>query len=390
MKPFIAGLLLWLICVPALGQGVWSNDSSNGQNAVGGGTACIFDNKIYLIGGSYSPIFGNGEIRNFVQIFDPINHIWSMGPSLPVASSYLACDTLNGKIYAFGGTLGTGSMTSNIVQIFDGNSWSMGPSMPHDRFGFSSFTIDSKIYLFGGYDSSSMVLNAVDVFDPSNNSWSSTADIPSPHAYFASAIAGKKVYLFGGYVGSKACDSVEIFNSDSNSWSYGVPMPIPIAEGSACFLNGKIYVTGGINNTNVWSTLEIFDTSTNAWTLGPSMSTSRVDLVSIAYNDKIYAIDGLGGSDAVGANEVFTPSTSSVAPVTVQQEELVVNPNPASSEIQILPGPSGDVHLLDVLGREALKAKDNGEGITLDISTLPPGTYFLSIGNRSKKIVVTR
>ncbi len=67
---------------------------------------------------------------------------------------------------------------------------------------------------------------------------------------------------------------------------------------------------------------------------------------------------------------------------------LRVFPNPAAGTLQILGGPSGTARLYDALGRERLRARDNGSGATLDVSRLPVGTYFLRIGGESAKVLI--
>jgi hypothetical protein len=71
---------------------------------------------------------------------------------------------------------------------------------------------------------------------------------------------------------------------------------------------------------------------------------------------------------------------------------LRVFPNPASGELQILGGQSGEVHLFDLMGRERMNAaiivgdSKNGSA-TLDVSMLPPGMYFVSDGHSVVKFV---
>ena len=70
-----------------------------------------------------------------------------------------------------------------------------------------------------------------------------------------------------------------------------------------------------------------------------------------------------------------------------QSEQLY--PNPASSSITITSFDAGStVHLLDILGRELMYEVVPASGsLTLDVSSLPAGLYYVSDGNTRAKFV---
>jgi hypothetical protein len=65
-----------------------------------------------------------------------------------------------------------------------------------------------------------------------------------------------------------------------------------------------------------------------------------------------------------------------------------VFPNPATNALQVLGSPSGTARLFDLLGRERAESQDDGAGVTLDISHIEAGVYFLRIGNQSAKVEI--
>jgi hypothetical protein len=71
-------------------------------------------------------------------------------------------------------------------------------------------------------------------------------------------------------------------------------------------------------------------------------------------------------------------------------EALHVFPNPTSDKLEILAGPSGEVHLFDLLGRERITTIDDGTGATLNVLHLEPGIYFLRIGRLSTAVEIAR
>ncbi|HEY3875617.1 MAG TPA: T9SS type A sorting domain-containing protein, partial [Candidatus Kapabacteria bacterium] len=86
----------------------------------------------------------------------------------------------------------------------------------------------------------------------------------------------------------------------------------------------------------------------------------------------------------------FLPEFSGVSEPTILLKNIRVFPNPATNELQILSGPSGTARLYDLLGREVLETNDDGSGVTLDVSKLPNGTYFLRMGTQSAEVVIAR
>ena len=74
---------------------------------------------------------------------------------------------------------------------------------------------------------------------------------------------------------------------------------------------------------------------------------------------------------------------SSVAPTVSNQQAFSIFPNPATNEIQIT-SCLGNISILDPLGR-SYEVKQSGT--TLDISALPSGVYFVSVGASRAKFV---
>jgi len=67
-----------------------------------------------------------------------------------------------------------------------------------------------------------------------------------------------------------------------------------------------------------------------------------------------------------------------------------VFPNPASDELQILGAEAGTIRVFDLLGRERMNVNDDGSGVSLDVSHLERGTYFLRLGGQSTKVEIAR
>ncbi len=77
------------------------------------------------------------------------------------------------------------------------------------------------------------------------------------------------------------------------------------------------------------------------------------------------------------------PVPSSVVPTLSTQQNLTLYPNPATNILNIAP-PSGTISILDPLGRSYTVP---GNGDVRDVSSLPPGVYFVSDGASRAKFV---
>ncbi|MHC4629203.1 MAG: hypothetical protein ACYTDV_19665, partial [Planctomycetota bacterium] len=70
-------------------------------------SASTVDGKIYAIGGS-SILHGTG--LSIVDEYDPTTDTWTTKAPMPTARQWLSTSAVNGKIYAFGGTPRTGAL----------------------------------------------------------------------------------------------------------------------------------------------------------------------------------------------------------------------------------------------------------------------------------------
>lgn len=66
---------------------------------------------------------------------------------------------------------------------------------------------------------------------------------------------------------------------------------------------------------------------------------------------------------------------------------LTVYPNPASSQLTVSHCFQKDIQIFDMAGREVLSAKATADTISLDVSRLPQGIYFLRAGSETIKVV---
>jgi N-acetylneuraminic acid mutarotase len=166
--------------------------------------------KIYVLGGSATSAANNLLPRwldslDTVEIYDPAVNTWSTGPAMLSLKSGLAGLSLNGKIYALGGLVG--SIRLNTVEIFDpkANTWTEGTAMPTARGDLAADTVNGKIYAIGGDGTR----NTVEIYDAGTNVWITGASVATGWYDFAASDANGLVYVVGGTDPSGALSSVE-------------------------------------------------------------------------------------------------------------------------------------------------------------------------------------
>ncbi len=335
-------------------------DYSNADVGFEMGTACEVNGKIYCFGGFYDNA-GSPSVPDSMHVFDPISNSWSV---LQTSGTYTSREdvlgaVVNGKIYAIGGNNGYLSafpQYRSTIEIFDpaSNTWTTpvtnGSLVP--GIGQTASVVNGKIYVIGGiaYDTNALPNPPNQVFDPATNTWSNISSTGFEQRwYHSAAVMDGKIYIVGG-----------------------APVVTIVPGGSG-------YI------------LQIYDPSTDTWRTPPTTGTftPRSMLASAVLGGKIYAIGGRISHDVTNIVEVFTPDTSSldVSANEYPSCALHIFPNPASSELQITGSQSGTVHLFDLLGRERMGAPLVGNSATLEVSSLPPGLYFVSDGHSQTKFI---
>ena len=140
--------------------------------ARGGHAAVVFEEKIYVLGGGTFKETTHGGIRYFdvVEMYDPVEDQWIRKPKMPVSNIGLGVETVDGKIYAVGGTASDNVSRLSRVDIFtpDNGVWLAegGTRLPVARGGLSVSKVNDKIYAFGGSSALGIVPTASE-FDPS-------------------------------------------------------------------------------------------------------------------------------------------------------------------------------------------------------------------------------
>jgi N-acetylneuraminic acid mutarotase len=225
-------------------------------------TSAVVDNKLY--------VFGADKII-FNEMYDPVTNTWTTLAPKPTFTRAGPATVYNDEIYIFGGSSNDPNLyneDSNIVECYDPNSntWRHVTNIPLLMSNFAIATIGSKAYLLGGAVGSQppdiQLLDDVITYDFDANSWDTASYQPVPvkkaFMYSNSApIIDGKIYLIGGWKivqdGFVLDNRVDIYDPAANTWEEGTPLPLPLGDYVTLAIGPKIYVLGGCNTLLGWN-----------------------------------------------------------------------------------------------------------------------------------------
>jgi len=274
-----------------------------------GGKLCVIDGKT------------TAAHRSAMDVFDPTTSQWTTGPSLPgPAVENPAAVTLNGELYAFGGSTSAFSGAVNNAAVYDPRSktWRRLAPMGTARAGATTQAIDGKIYVAGGMGGNGASLAGVEVYNPTTNTWSRGTAMKTRRDNPGSANLGGKLYVFGGRTRNAdgttvngTLATVERYNPATDTWVARTPMPTGRRTMAVGTLGGRAQVMGG-EKTGTGATFaanEEYDPLADTWTKLTPMPTPRHGAVAGTINGVVYVVGGgpKGGTSYTNVNEAFTP-----------------------------------------------------------------------------------
>ena len=287
------------------------------QVARGGLGVAVVNGKIYAIGGStgsgsdalISGIVGTNEE------YDPETDTWTFKVSMPTPRTSFAIAAYQNKIYCIGGNTGyssdTGYACTGVNEVYDPatDTWETKASMPTARSSVQAYVVNGKIYLIGGAPNG--ILN--EVYDPAANTWETKTPMPTEAGGYASAVVDNKIYIFWYTLN-------HIYDPATDSWSQGASPPRGIL-GAAGATTGalapkRIYVITAPGNIAPGPQppcyTQVYDPANRDWATAANITTNRSYFGVAVVNDKLYAIGGdifdfFGFGTPSAVNEQYTP-----------------------------------------------------------------------------------
>ena len=388
---------LVLVSIQIQAQNGWTHISNQPTHSAAA-SACVIDNKIYVIGGNDgAPNFNDLNVN---EMYDPSTNTWdtTLAP-MPTPRGWLYSGVVDGIIYAIGGGYPT---PTNKNEAYDPvtDTWTTKAPMIYPWCGVYGDVVNDRIYSVGG----NYVHRNCFEFDPDSNRWTEKTPIPVGGCVgplSATAYNGL-IYTFGGATNypNGPLSTVNAYNPQTDTWDTTLAhMHTPRYALRTFLVNDKIYAIGGSQaRYTSLATVEVYDPVTDTWDTLPDMPEPLAWFAGAVVNNKIYVIGGTPDW-ATGTGKVweYNPDLTDVEKEIEVPTEFVLYqnfPNPFNPSTKIswqLPeGNNVTLKVFNVVGEEVAtllnyEYHDAGEHSTLFIVNssanggLPSGVYFYQL-----------
>jgi N-acetylneuraminic acid mutarotase len=227
----------------------------------------VINGKIYAIGGfssSSSDYYYTSKFFSTVEEYNPATDTWSKKKEMPAARGVHSACVVNNRIYIIGGSTDIPFTPVLTMIVYDPltDSWTQKGEIPQAIYtGCFAGVVNGCIYIVGGDGRD----NRVDEYDPVTNRWTRKADMPSFTTDQATCVLNGKIYVIGGengpspeYPGKK---TVNVYDPDTDSWTTVHEMPTRRFGPRASATGKKFYVIGGMDHwgSTTLRTVEEFD-----------------------------------------------------------------------------------------------------------------------------------
>ena len=278
----------------------WTNKASLPQAAYVNGArsfgVATNNGKLCLVGGLNFP----NAIATVFQ-YDPSSDTWTQLADMLTNRYAPAAVSLNGHLYAIGGSTGNGQTVLSTMEEYDpaSNTWTQKASMQNARWAFQAVAVNGKIYAIGGLGGSSA--NPIDApyveeYDPVSDSWTSKSNMPVPRTSFGAVAWNGKIYVIGGYDYNNNhtyIADVHVYDPVSDTWTTNAPIPTLRETLAVVTVNHRIWAMGGTDPSNEsLAIVEEFDPAQNSWTSGPDLPTARNECYGAVFGNTLYVFGG--------------------------------------------------------------------------------------------------
>ena len=266
------------------------------------------DGKIYVLGGEIS-----GGRANTVEEYDPRTGAWTTQAGLmPVPASNICAATMGTDIYVPGG-YDVGGIYLSTLQVYHTltDTWETITTdpLPAPRLGPGCAALNGKLYAFGG----SMVAyqSTAYVYDPmaaAGSRWTQINSMTYPRAYLAGVTVNGKVYAVGGLdAGLTNSPYVEAYNPSDGMWHTVTQLNLA-RGGPGAYGVGKSLVVCGGGWSTYYRSCERYNTDqgyAGTWTeMDEIMITGRRTFAYANLGPVLYAAAGYNGTFLISAERL--------------------------------------------------------------------------------------
>lgn len=113
------------------------------------------------------------------------------------------------------------------------------------RSGHATVSYEGNIYVIGGVTTRAVVLNTIEIYDPTTDQWKDGPTLPIPLYYHNAVVANDTIYIIGG-ISANGRISNQLFKyTPGRGILRGTDLPDQIFASASVYKDGKILVMGG-------------------------------------------------------------------------------------------------------------------------------------------------
>ncbi len=320
----------------------------------------VLNGKFWVLGG-YDE---TEHDMSWLRAYDPGTHLWSLMASMPTARSWHAAATLDGRIFAIGGTNASTAVALTSVDMYDPatNTWSAGPPLPQPLRDVSAVSdpANNCMLLIGGTSMNywgpeiayKVALQLRRAPTPTGYEWAYLNGYPDSGAGVAVALASGRLYGFGGRTESPATYSQQTWYLPQPTALVDISGVVRDPATGAHLASARVQVlddvglrASGVTNaqgafsfhalpsgdrgllveipnyaavlnhydftcgTTTSVTLAPYADPVSRWTSLASLPTARSAASAVEVGGGIHILGGSNAGGALGTNERFNPAT---------------------------------------------------------------------------------
>ncbi|CAB4056548.1 IVNS1ABP [Lepeophtheirus salmonis] len=182
------------------------------------------------------------------------------------------------------------------------NRWTSLEPMLTKRGRFGITTLNGCIYAVGGSNGSTE-LSSVEKYDKRTKKWSVIASLPIGISNNGVCTFGDRVYCIGGLYGQSGTKFCYALNEEQTQWNKICSLNIGRSQTAVTVFQDKIWVVGGCDSWAPLNYVEIYDPITNLWQFGPPLMSPRRGCGLTAKDGLLYAIGGSDGTRSLCTTE---------------------------------------------------------------------------------------
>ena len=185
----------------------------------------------------------------------------------------------NGQVLVAGGD-GTNSVLAS-VELFDpvNQIWTMTGSMTNARALHTATLLTNGQVLVVGGSGTTGILSSAELYNPASGKWTVTGGLNIARKYHtATLLTNGQVLVTGGYGTNEYLSASELYNPGSGTWTTTGSLGTGRREHTATLLtNGLVLVAGGFAFDGFPTSAELYDTVSGLWTTTGAMNIGRLE-----------------------------------------------------------------------------------------------------------------